>query len=202
MLYLLAMRKVLPITLLIAALAVVGAESGVFSVLKTTVLLGKQSDGLFLVSTNQLIHPWGEQTVIPGRPVDMAWDSARRFLAVLNTRTLVLLDGSTGAKLAAIEAHNTSYGGIAFRPGDRQLWASETTRTGPDAILIAELSEAGKPGTSKRIELKGHPLPTGIAFSADGKRAYVAMSRSNTLAVIDADSLAIVKESGGGMAPF
>src|SRR5215471_16427909 len=145
MLYLLAMRKVLPITLLIAALAVVGAESGVFSVLKTTVLLGKQSDGLFLVSTNQLIHPWGEQTVIPGRPVDMTWDSARRFLAVLNTRTLVLLDGSTGAKLADIETRATSYAGIAFRPRDRQLWASETARNGPDGIAIAEISETGWP---------------------------------------------------------
>src|SRR5262249_54568089 len=102
MLYLPAMRKVLPITLLIAALALVGAESGVFSVQKTPVLLGKKGDGLFLVPTNQLIPPWGEQPVIPARPVDMPWDSARRFLAVLNTRTLVLLDGSTGAKLADI----------------------------------------------------------------------------------------------------
>src|SRR4051812_14258982 len=97
------MRKAIPIALLLAALAVVAQETGVFSVLKTTVLLGKQAGNVYLVSTNQLLHPWGEQTVIPGRPVDMVWDSARRFLAVLNTRGVILLDGSTGTKLADIE---------------------------------------------------------------------------------------------------
>jgi YVTN family beta-propeller protein len=132
----------------------------------------------------------------------MAWDSARRFLAVLNTRGIILLDGSTGTKIADIEARTTSYTGIAFRPGDRQLWASETTRNGPDSILIAELSETGKPGKTSRIGLNGHPLPTGIAFSADGKLAYVALSRSNTLAVIDTTTLEMVKEIEVGMAPF
>ena len=201
MLYL--MRKALPIVLALAVLALVGAETGVFPILKSAVQLGKQPGGLFLVSTNQLIHPWGEQTEIQGRPVDMTWDSARRFLAVLNTRAVVLLDGSTGAKIADIPAQTTSYAGIAFRPGDRQLWASETTRSGPDGILVTELSETGKPGKSNRIELKsGHPVPTGIAFSADGKIAYVAFSRSNTLAVIDADTREIVRQIDVGMAPF
>src|SRR5438105_443579 len=96
------MRKVLPLTLLLATLGLLAQQTGVFSVLKSTVLLGKQPGDLFFVSSNQLLHPWGEQTVIPGRPVDMAWDSARRFLAVLNTRGIVLLDGSTGTKIADI----------------------------------------------------------------------------------------------------
>jgi YVTN family beta-propeller protein len=196
------MRKVLPITLMVSALALIAQETGVFSILKTTVLLGRQAQNLYLVSTNQLLHPWGEQTVIVGRPVDMAWDSAKRFLAVLNTRGVILLDGGTGTKLADIEARSTSYTGIAFRPGDRQLWASETTRSGPDSILIAELSETGKPGKTSRIGLNGHPLPAGIAFSADGKLAYVALSRSNTLAVIDTTTLEMVKEIEIGMAPF
>src|SRR5215471_21289119 len=177
------MRRAIPVALIVLVSALLGVETGVFSVLKSTVLLGKQSGSLFLVSTNQLLHPWGEQTMISGRPVDMTWDSARRFLAVLNSRGVILLDGSTGARLADIEARSTSYTGIAFRPGDRQLWASETTRTGPDSILIAELSETGKPGKTNRIGLNGHPLPAGIAFSADGRLAYVAFSRANSLAV-------------------
>jgi YVTN family beta-propeller protein len=196
------MRKAIPLVLLLSALAIVAQETGVFSVLKTTVLLGKQGDNFYLVSSNQLLHPWGEQTVIAGRPVDMAWDSQRRFLAVLNTRGIVLLDGSTGTRLADIQARSTSYTGIAFRPGDRQLWASETTRNGPDSILIAELSETGKPGKTSRIDLKGHPLPAGIAFSGDGKLAYVALSRSNTLGVIDTTTLEMIKQIDVGMAPF
>ena len=197
------MRKKLLLALgLLLALTLAAQQGRIFSILKSVVQLGKQPDGMYLVSTNQLLAPWGEQTVIPGRPVDMAWDSARRFLAVLNTRGIVLLDGSTGTKLADIETRQTSYAGIAFRPGDRQLWASETARNGPDSILIAELSETGKPGKTSRIGLNGHPLPTGIAFSADGKMAYVAFSRSNTLAVIDAETLELVKEIEVGIAPF
>src|ERR1051326_6923458 len=196
------MRRILPIALCRAVLGLLAQQTGVFSVLKTTVTLGKLPDGHYLVSTNQLLGPWGEQSVIPGRPVDMTWDSARRFLAVLNTRGLVLLDGSSGTKVADIEARSTSYAGIAFRPGDRQLWASETSRNGPDSILVEDLSDTGKPEKTGRIGLNGHPLPTGIAFSADGRTAYVAFSRTNSLAVIDPTTLEMVKEIPVGMAPF
>ena len=164
--------------------------------------MGKQPGGFFLLPPNQLLRPWGEQTVIPGRPVDMTYDSQRRILAVLDTRSILLLDGSTGTKVAEIATRNTSYAGIAYRPGDRELWASETTRNGPDSILIAKISEVGMPGETSRIGLNGHPLPTGIAFSPDGRFAYVAFSRSNTLAIIDANTLELVKEVNVGMAPF
>jgi YVTN family beta-propeller protein len=48
----------------------------------------------------------------------------------------------------------------------------------------------------------GHPLPAGIAFSADGATAYVAFSRHNSLAVIDVKSRRITREVPVGMAPF
>src|SRR5260370_42133255 len=123
----------------------------------------------------------------------MKSDSQRRILAVLDTRSILLLDGSTGTKGVEIAARNTSYAGIAYRPGDRELWASETSRNGPDSILITKISEVGMPGETSRIGLAGHPLPTGIAFSPDGRLAYVAFRRSNTLATIDTRTLEPVK---------
>jgi YVTN family beta-propeller protein len=45
-------------------------------------------------------------------------------------------------------------------------------------------------------------VPTGIAFSPDGKTAYVAFSRANGLAVIDAATREIKKEVAVGIAPF
>ena len=196
------MRKLMFCAIALAAAALVGQQTGIFPVLKSTVPIGKQPGGFFLLPANQLLRPWGEQTVIPGRPVDMTFDSQRRVLAILNTRSILLLDGSTGTKVAEIPARSTSYAGIAFRPGDRELWASETTRTGPDSILITKISELGMPGESTRIGLNGHPLPTGIAFSPDGRIAYVAFSRSNTLAIIDANTLELLKEINVGVAPF
>src|ERR1035441_3469290 len=139
------MRKIIPGAFALAAAALLAQQSGIFPVLKSSVAIGKQPGGFFLLPPNQLLRPWGEQTVIPGRPVDMTYDSQKRILAVLNTRNILLLDGSTGTKVAEIATRSTSYGGIAFRPGDRELWASETSRNGPDSILIARISELGIP---------------------------------------------------------
>ena len=196
------MRRIFVVALLVTGVALVARETAVFSILKSNVRIGKQAGGFYLLPTNQLLRPWGQQAVIPGRPVDLVFDSGKRFLAILNTRSVLLLDGSTGTTVSEVKARSTSYTGIAFRPGDRELWASETSRNGPDSILIVELSETGMPGATSRIELSGHPLPAGIAFSGDGQTAYVAFSRNNTLAVIDAETRAIKQEAPVGMAPF
>ena len=49
--------------------------------------------------------------------------------------------------------------GIAFRPGDRELWGSEATRNGPDSIVVAQIDELGMPGKVDHIELKGIRCP-------------------------------------------
>jgi len=193
----------------LACAALVAQQTAVFSVLKSTVATGKLPGGVYLVPTSQMLRPWGEQTIIAGRPVDMAFDSGKRMLAVLNRNTVQFFQGSTGAEVAevptaadAILKRSTSYAGIAFRPGDRELWASETTASGPDSILIEQLSDVGMPVKASRFDFEGHPTPVGIAFSADGGTAYVALSRSNALAVIDAATHQIRKQVDVGMAPF
>ena len=197
------MRKTLGLVLLAAAAAfLIAREAALLPILKSTVPLGKQTGNFYLVPTNQLLRPWGEQALIKGRPVELAWDSNKRILAVLNWHSALLLDGVSGARIAEIPARSTSYTGIVFRPGNRELWVSETRRNGPDSILIAKLSEKGEPEDAQRIELKGHPLPCGIAFSASGDRAYVAMSRDNALAVIDADKRTILRQIETGIAPY
>jgi YVTN family beta-propeller protein len=195
------MRTKLLLAGALAGAALVAQQSAVFSLLKSATGLGKQPGGTYLVPSNQLLRPWGEQSVIAGRPVDMAFDSRKRILAILNTRTINLVDGSTGVKIANVTARTTSYAGIAFRPGDRELWASETTRTS-GSIAIIPISENGMPGEPSHLEIKGHAVPVGIAFSADGKTAYVAMSRTNTLAVVNCETRTVTKQVDVGMAPF
>ncbi|PYT28947.1 MAG: hypothetical protein DMG57_13170 [Acidobacteria bacterium] len=196
------MRKWLVACTLIAGAALIGEESGLFPVLRSNVHIGRQGSGVFLLPSSQLLHPWGEQVAIKGRPVDLAFDSAKRMLAVLNGHSVLLLDGTSGARLAEVKSRATSYTGIAFRPGDRELWAGETSGRGPDSLLIISLSDTGKVVKSEHISLAKHPVPTGIAFSTDGKTIYVAFSRNNSLAVIDADSRQIKREVAVGMAPF
>ena len=196
------MRKIVLCAASCALFALLARESGIFPILRSTARIARQPEGFYLLPTNQLLRPWGEQTVIPGRPVDMVYDSAKRILAVLNWHSVLFLDGSTGTRIGEVALKATSYTGIAFRPGDRELWVSEALRNGPDSIAIIPLSDLGMPGKVERIELSGHPLPAGIAFSRDGKRAYIAFSRNNTLAVYDTGSRRIEKEIVVGVAPF
>lgn len=202
------MRRLILVVAALSGAALIAQQTGTISALKTKALLGRQAGGGYLVPTNQLLRPWGEQSMIAGRPVDMVFDSTKSTLAVLNTNSVGLFHGSTGVKLAdippagSIARRTTSYAGIAYRPGNRELWASETTRNGPDSILIAELSGAGMPLKASRLQFQGHPTPVGIAFSADGNTAYVAFSRENALAIIDARAREIRKMVDVGMAPF
>jgi YVTN family beta-propeller protein len=197
------MRRRLLLLVLLAAAAVIADETRVFPILASTVRLGKQPEGFYLVPTNQLLRPWGRLSLIAGRPVDMAFDSHHRTLAVLNWRSVLLVDGVSGVRLAEVESRATSYAGIAFRPGDREVWASEASGEDRDTMLVIELSDAGRarPFQPDRA-LPGHPVPVGIAFSADGSAAYVALSRDNALAVIDTASRRVVRRIDVGIAPF
>jgi YVTN family beta-propeller protein len=196
------MRKFVIAVVVLAGVVLVADESGVFSLLKSNAGIGRQSEGLYLLPTNQLLHPWGEQAAIKGRPVDLAFDSRKHLLAVLNSRSVLLMEGTSGALMAEVKSRSTSYAGIAFRPGDRELWISETEENGPDGLLIIQLSELGGVTKSERMRLPKHPVPAGVAFSADGKTAYAAFSRSNTLAVIDADARKVKRQVAVGIAPF
>ncbi len=196
------MRILVAGALVAGGLALIAAESGLSSILSNQVHVGRQDQGFYLLPTNQLLHPWGEQAAIKGRPVDLAFDSRKHLLAVLNSRNVLLLDGVSGAQMAVIKSRPTSYTGIAFRPGDLELWASEATENGPDSLLIVTLSELGAVVKADRVTLRGHPLPAGIAFSADGKMAFVAFNRNNTLAVIDVETRRVKREVPVGMAPF
>ncbi len=197
------MRKAIFPAIFVLGAILAAAEVLVFPVLKSTARMGAQPAGFYLVSTNQLLKPWGEHVAIKGRPVDLAIDSTGHLIAVLNTRSVLLLESATGERIAEIKTQQpTSYAGIAFRPGGRELWSTESARLGNDALTITELV-SGKPAATARMDVRaGHPVPAGVAFSRDGKTAYVAFSRKNALAVIDAEKRTVEREVEVGMAPF
>jgi YVTN family beta-propeller protein len=194
-------KKILLLLPLLAVIVLIARETPLFPLLSSTAPLGRQPQGFYLLPTNQLLRPWGEQTLIKGRPVDLAFNSTKRLIAVLNTKTVHLIDALSGAELATIPARATSYAGVAFRPGDRELWASETGR-GHDSLLVATLGETGRVEKVDHLELKDHAVPCGIAFSAHGDLAYVAFSRNNSVAVIDVRERSVVREIPVGIAPF
>lgn len=184
-----------------AASAAVAARTDVFPVLASAALAGRQVGDFYLLVTNQLIRPAGDTFALKGRPVDLAVDDSGRWMALLSHNSVMLRDAATGAPRAEIRTKTTSYTGLAFRPGSTEVWASEATRNGPDSIAIISPEEAQKSAALERVEFTGHPVPTGIAFSADGKQAFVALSRMARVAVIDTQYRRIVREIPVGMAP-
>ncbi len=187
--------------LLLSAAGLVAQQQGVFSILSSTAKLGLQPGGAWLIPTSQLVQPFGERVTIAGRPVEAAFDADRKTLAVLNSKGVLFYDGTASTLQGEVKSRSTSYAGLAFRPGTREVWASEATRNGPDGLLIITLDEHGRPAKEERIPLKPHPLPVGIVFSQDGSTAYVALSRNNTLALFDAKSRQLQREVPVGIAP-
>jgi YVTN family beta-propeller protein len=191
-----------------AAGTIAAFAPAIVPVLSNRIFTGRKTGDTVLLSTSQLLRPWGRQTMVPGRPVDMATDSARRRIAVLNEERIDIFDSRTHAILETVKTRTTSYVGIAFRPGDGELWASETQRNigevheGSDAVLIASMEKTGKPAAINRIQFAGHAVPVGVAFSNGGSRAWVALNRNNTVAVIDSDRRQVLREIPVGMAPF
>src|SRR5947209_4339459 len=76
--------------LLVAGAILIARETGLISSLQSRAILGRQDNGSYLLPTNQLLRPRGNQTLISGRPVDIAFDSTKHLLAVLNSRSVLL----------------------------------------------------------------------------------------------------------------
>lgn len=76
------MRKLLVVFFVIAVIILVSQETDLFPLLKSNVPLGRQDGDFYLAPTDQLLRPWGTQTLIRGRPVDLAsipWDACWPF---------------------------------------------------------------------------------------------------------------------------
>jgi len=82
--------------------------------------------------------------------------------------------------------------------GDKSANAQDTEtelRPDPEARHLLKLFEKPSP-------FKGDPQVTGLAVSPDGRRLYVALSKRNTVTVIDIGSESVIATVPVGVAPF
>ena len=187
----------------VTAVAVIAVKKPDLSfILPTTATAGKQANDAYLVASEQLVRPWRLKSEIKGRPVDLAIDPTGSFAAVLNGNNVVTIDLASGREISRVTTKTNSYLGIRFRPGASEIWASEATRTGPDALLRIPYSAGGELGKLDRMELKGHPIPAGLVFSADGKKLYAAMHHTNEIAVVDPVAKTVTARWASELAPF
>ncbi|MBS1824459.1 MAG: beta-propeller fold lactonase family protein [Acidobacteria bacterium] len=192
------------LALAVVAASAIGAavKTDLSGLLSSTAVAGKQANEAYLVASAQLVRPWLLKTRIKGRPADMAVHPSGGFAAVLNGTSVVTVDLASGREISRVTTKTTSYLGIAFRPNSNELWASEATRNGPDALLRIPYAADGKLGALERMEIPGHPIPAGLVFTRDGSRLYAALHHANEIAVVDAAAKRVTARWAANLAPF
>ncbi len=174
--------------------------------------VGPQSDGSIVVSDNQTLTPAGKiielgspvrAKSIAVNPISKTASAAVLLMGspqpiiVFNTATGQILQKFTPAYMRGTESATSkagSFTGITYSADGKTLFFSQDdnhfviANVNPQTGLLTNgLSvELPPPPADGRPYYKARAInPGGIAASADGKRAYVALNAANTLGVID-----------------
>ncbi len=166
--------------------------------------IGPQPDGSIFVPSNQLLKPAGFQAYFPGRPVDLVVTKDGRFLVIKNNGDLTLVRISDRKIMQSLPYRKSgaSFTGITLSPDGKQVYVTDAE----DNLCIAGFDDNNllswlDPVVLPNPAAGGFAVPGGIALDEAGRKAYVTLSRNNSLAVID---LAKKKTSEipVGMAPY
>lgn len=158
--------------------------------------------------------PTGEH-LDPAAPLAPIWSMALTMRATpeadrvvvssggYNTQGLQVIDANTGNVLQSIP-QRSAFVGLAFSPDGRTLYSS-----GGDADVIYRYDwSAGRATLHDSIPLSetraehGDRYPAGLAVSPDGATLYVAEDLSDSVAVVDLATRAVVQRLAAGRYPY
>ena len=160
--------------------------------------LGAQPGGGWLVSTGQMVTPWGRQAVMPGvRPKAAAWSPDGRSLAVLTTGGVQFLD--RGGKVLSRVNFGGGPTGLAWSPNGQTVYASQS-----DGLIAAITVESGERRVLKVEDegRTGNAQTTGLAVSPDGKTLYAALGIRNEVVAMDAATGGQIWRTAVAAAPY
>ena len=170
---------------------------------RTSIQMGGQPDGSFLVSTGQRVE--GGSIAFPGRPIDLALHPRGEFFAILN-KTEVFLADVRGVRPKTIVPLGTGitagFRGLVWSPDGTRLFASTSrghvqTFAYRDETLTLEAKIRVQPERAR-----GNPVPGGMAITRDGTRLFVAAANRNTVVEVDLTTRQIVREYPVETLPF
>ncbi|BEP13540.1 alkaline phosphatase family protein [Acidothermaceae bacterium B102] len=168
-----------------------------------------------LLPDNQRITPYGQRSVITnGRLLAsnlspngkqlaaLSWQTFTGFVTVFDAATgKVLQQVGTGVGTDAVLGDGTvAADGPYYSPDGKSLWVPQTS----DLLRFAVNADgtlAANPTKILLADTTGPWLPSGMAFSADGKTAYVALNGSNTLGLLNTTTNTLTKQITVGIAP-
>ncbi|MDR0498803.1 MAG: bifunctional YncE family protein/alkaline phosphatase family protein [Holophagales bacterium] len=173
-----------------------------FYLLIVAPLIGQQTNKMPLLPSGQGLQPAGHTMAFSGRPIDLALSEDFGLALVKSNRGLIVLDAKDGSQVQFLpfEKMAASMHGIAISPDGAWLTTAWT------GLVEAKRDSLGYWSWGRNIPIpsadKKASYPCGLALSKDGKMAFVAMNRHNTLAIVDLENEKVVKEIPVGVAPY
>ena len=165
---------------------------------------GLREDGSQMVPTGEMLKPYGRTLEVSGRPVDAALSSDGRLLFVKDMGVVRVIDAFSWKQQQELESKGGAsiYGIAVSKNGERVLSTSAA-----DSLHVYQRNGSGayKLGFDVKVpgpKGKGNSFPCGVALSANEKIAYVALSRNNTLGIVDLVSKKLTREIRTGIAPY
>lgn len=153
-----------------------------------TAQVGPQSDGGMRIATGQSLHPAGEAVALYGRPVDLGFSPDGRTLYVKSNDALVVIDAVSWKvrQMLRYAKAGASMHGLAVSADGLRVYVTDAGSLLREAVVSAGNSLAwGREIALGKDRSGGAAYGCGIALSPDGRSAYVCLSRSNALGIVD-----------------
>ena len=177
-------------------------------------VVGPQRDGTFVVATTQVIDPAGTSIAFPGRPTDLALSPDGKTLAVKTTGrstataknadiVLIDMDSQEIRQMLELPSGDNNFCGLAWSGDGLSLWTTDAT----NSLRSACRGEDGQLEWRDVVALPGTggkqpSAPGGVCLDEARGHIYVALSRNNTVSIVDPAAKAITVEIPVGIAPY
>jgi len=173
---------------------------------KNNSVVGLQEDNTRVVATSQIIDPAGETISFPGRPLDLALNNSGSVLAVKNNTSIVFMSAEkhTVIQILKLPSGGHSFTGISWSSDDQKVWTTDSK-----GYLRSAKSLNGVYNWDDEILLPGPdatdksgPYPGGLSIDDQKGYAYVALSRNNTLGIVNLKTKKLESQIQVGIAPY
>ena len=158
-----------------------------------------------MLHSSQQLDVEGKLVDIPGRLLAVEFAHGGKFVLVKTTTVLASFDAATLQLIQKSDYPIVKGGGSMHGLAVAQDGKSVLISGGRTHLYRATVAADGSFKFGESIDVSGgakNVNPLGIALSADGRTAYVALSVDNSLAVVDLTAGKVVRKLELGIAPY